>query len=578
MQNAVDRAGSPPKKLKLPQPKILIPIALLFGGVGAGLFFWQQSQNSAIEQTQITSPPAIKTVTALGRLQPTGEVIKLSAPTSTNGNRVDRLLVKEGDRVKAGQIIAVLDSQERLLAALAEAEQQVASARAKLAQVLAGAKSGEIGAQAAKSRQVQVELEKDRDSQVDEIARVLAQWDGERTEQAAKLQQIGVEVQNDRSSQIDEIARVQAQWNGDRIEQAAKLRQIRVELQNDRATQIDEITRVQAQWDGERTAQEATVSRLQASLANAKLEFDRYQQLQAEGAVSKSVRDSKQLSLETAQQQLAEAQATLNRINLTGKQQLKQAQTKLKRIESSGQQQIAAAQAALDRINLTGKQQLSQARTKLQRTNSSGQQQVAAAQAVLNRIDRTSQQQLSQARTKLQRTNASGQQQVAAAESTLAQIQEVRNVDVKAAQAEVNRTIANAKQARASWEQSIVKSPQAGEVLYIYTRPGEVVSSDGIVEIGQTANMEAIAEVYQSDVGKVRLGQKARVTSEAFEGELTGTVSQIGSQIRRQTIVNTDPSTNIDARVVEVHVKLDGPSSQKAAKSTNLQVQVAIDL
>jgi HlyD family secretion protein len=88
--------------------------------------------------------------------------------------------------------------------------------------------------------------------------------------------------------------------------------------------------------------------------------------------------------------------------------------------------------------------------------------------------------------------------------------------------------------------------------------------------------MEAIAEVYQSDVGKIRLGQKTTVSSSAIAGDLTGTVSQIGSQVRRQTIVNTDPSTNIDARIVEVHVILDRPSSQKAAKSTNLQVQVTI--
>jgi HlyD family secretion protein len=576
MHNAIDRGELPPRKLKL--PRRLLPIALLIGGAGMGFYFWQQSQQHlAIEQTQITSPPVIQTVTALGRLQPSGEVIKLSAPTSNNGSRVDRLLVKEGDRIRAGQIIAILDSYNRLQAALAEAEGQVASAKAKLAQVEAGAKSGEIGAQSAKSRQAQVELQKDRDSQTDEIARVQAQWDGEQTEQAAKLRQIRVEVQNDRATQIDEIARVEAQWNGERVEQEAKLRQIWVEMQNDRATQIDEIARVQAQWNGERTAQEANVSRLQASLENAKLEFDRYQKLHAEGAISTSVRDSKQLALDTAQQQLAEAQAALARINLTSQQQLSQAQTKLKRIESSGKQQLAAAQAALARINLTAKQQLNQARTKLKRIESSGKQQLAAAQAVLNRIDRTSQEQLSQARTKLQRTNASGQQQVAAAESTLAQIREVRDVDVKAAQVEVDRTLAKAKEARANWEASTVRAPEAGEVLYIHTRSGEVVSSDGIVEIGQTANMEAIAEVYQTDVSKVRLGQKVRVTSEAFEGELMGTVSQVGSQVRKQTIVNTDPSTNIDARVVEVRVKLDGSSSQKAAKYTNLQVEVAIE-
>jgi HlyD family secretion protein len=415
------------------------------------------------------------------------------------------LLVKEGDRVKVGQIIAILDSHDRLQAALEEASQQVTAARAKLAQIKAGAKSGEIGAQSAKSRQAQVEL------------------------------------QQDRATQTDEITRVQAQWNGDRIEQTAKLQQVRVELQNDRASQTDEITRVKAQWEGDRATQMATVRRLQAALQNAKSEFARNQQLQLEGAISKSVLDTKQLTVDTAQQQLAEAKATLDRIDRTSWQQLRQAQTKLQRINLSGQQQQAAAQAVLDRINLTGKQQLNQAQTKLQRTNSSGAQQVASAQA------------------------------------TLAQVREIRPVDINAAQAEVDRTIANAKQAKASLEQSSVKAPQAGEVLYVHTRAGEVVSSDGIVEIGQTEQMEAIAEVYQSDVGKVRLGQKVKISSSAISGELTGTVAQIGTQVRRQTIVNTDPSTNIDARIVEVHVTLDRASSQKAAKSTNLQVRVAIE-
>ena len=405
----------------------------------------------------------------------------------------------------ATAIIAILDSRDRLQAAWEEADRQVASARAKLAQTKAGAKSGEIGATAAKFQQTQVELLKDR------------------------------------ATQTDEVSRVQAQWSGERLEQEAKLRQVRVELQNDRASQTDEITRVQAQWNGDRAAQSATLKRLQASLQNAKSEFERNRQLQADGAISKSILDSKQLAVDTAQQQLAEAQATLNRINRTSRQQLNQAQTKLNRINASGQQQIAAGQAVLNRINLTGKQQLSQAQTKLQRTNSSGQQQVASAQA------------------------------------TLAQVSEVRPVDVQAAQAEVDRTIANAKQAKASLEQASVKAPQAGEVLYIHTRAGEVVSSDGIIEIGQTEQMEAISEVYQSDVGKVRMGQKVKVSSEAISGDLRGTVSQIGAQVRRQTIVNTDPSTNIDARIVEVHVTLDRASSQKAAKSTNLQVRVAIE-
>ncbi|MEY3305552.1 MAG: hypothetical protein RLZZ139_3925, partial [Cyanobacteriota bacterium] len=83
---------------------------VVFGGVGYGV--WRsQASPSAVSQTVI-APVKSNTVTALGRLEPQGEVIKLSA-NSTNSNRLEKLLVKEGDRVQVGQVIAILDSRDR---------------------------------------------------------------------------------------------------------------------------------------------------------------------------------------------------------------------------------------------------------------------------------------------------------------------------------------------------------------------------------------------------------------------------------------------------------------------------------
>jgi HlyD family secretion protein len=68
-----------------------------------------------------------------------------------------------------------------------------------------------------------------------------------------------------------------------------------------------------------------------------------------------------------------------------------------------------------------------------------------------------------------------------------------------------------------------------------------------------------------------------RVTSDSIPGQLHGTVDWIDSQVRRQQVINTDPTSNTDARIVEVHVALDQASSQKAAKLTNLQVTAVIE-
>jgi len=48
--------------------------------------------------------------------------------------------------------------------------------------------------------------------------------------------------------------------------------------------------------------------------------------------------------------------------------------------------------------------------------------------------------------------------------------------------------------------------------------------------------------------------------------------------VQRQEIINTDPAANIDARTVEVRVRLDEESSQKVEGLTNLSVKVAIAL
>lgn len=99
-----------------------------------------------------------------------------------------------------------------------------------------------------------------------------------------------------------------------------------------------------------------------------------------------------------------------------------------------------------------------------------------------------------------------------------------------------------------------------------------------IVALGQTDQMYAVVEVYQSDIKKVRPGQDVRVSSDSLGNELEGRVDWIGMQVKRQNLINADPSSNIDARVVEVHVQLNKLSSQNASSLTNLQVKAVIEL
>lgn len=147
---------------------VLIGSAIALAFTGFGIFsysiFRPNSQPSSA-QTAAPQAEAIDAISALGRLEPEGGVIKVSAPSGSiasgvGGSRIERVLVKEGAKVKANQPLAVLDSYQTLLASAMQAEAQVKEAEARLAQVQVGAKQGDINAQRATVLRAQAELPK----------------------------------------------------------------------------------------------------------------------------------------------------------------------------------------------------------------------------------------------------------------------------------------------------------------------------------------------------------------------------------------------------------------------------------
>ena len=189
----------------------------------------------------------------------------------------------------------------------------------------------------------------------------------------------------------------------------------------------------------------------------------------------------------------------------------------------------------------------------------------------------TAQRQLQEAEAALSRTQAIVQQQIRQARANLDRLAEVRPVDVSAAQTQVQAALAGVARAEADLAQTQVKSPRSGQILEIYTQPGETIGPQGIAILGQTQQMIAVAEVYQNDIAKIQPGQRATLTSSALATPLTGTVKRVGLQVGQQRVIDEDPAANLDARVVEVYLQLDAGSSQRVAGLTNLQVTVTIE-
>jgi multidrug efflux pump subunit AcrA (membrane-fusion protein) len=126
--------------------------------------------------------------------------------------------------------------------------------------------------------------------------------------------------------------------------------------------------------------------------------------------------------------------------------------------------------------------------------------------------------------------------------------------------------------AQADLDSATVHAPITGRVLIIHTHAGERIGSAGVLDLGNTAQMEVVAEVYETDIAAVRVGQPATVTAAALPAPLAGKVERIGLTIGKLSVFAVDPAADTDARVVEVHIRLD--DGERAAALTNLQVDV----
>jgi len=171
------------------------------------------------------------------------------------------------------------------------------------------------------------------------------------------------------------------------------------------------------------------------------------------------------------------------------------------------------------------------------------------------------------------------EEQLHKAKLILDSVAEIRPVDIDVAQAELDIAAARLKMAQVGLENASIKSPKDGRILKVNVWPGEQLPHDskGVLELGQTGQMFVVAEVYESDIGRIRMGQHATVRSPSLPVELTGEVSEIGWQIRKKDVMNTDPIAEVDARVVEVKICLSPESSRLVEGLTNLQVNVVFD-
>ena len=121
---------------------------------------------------------------------------------------------------------------------------------------------------------------------------------------------------------------------------------------------------------------------------------------------------------------------------------------------------------------------------------------------------------------------------------------------------------------------SKLRSPIDGYILSINTRAGERSNSEGILEIGASQKMQALIEVYESDIDRVFLDQNVELISEngGFDETLIGKVIRINPQVKQRKVLSTDPTGDADARIIKVLVGLDDKSISRVRSFAGMKV------
>ncbi|MFO0864545.1 MAG: biotin/lipoyl-binding protein [Gemmataceae bacterium] len=343
------------------QKRWLAKLAVMIAVVGAiGFYISRPAESSTSNLTPTKPSHAPVRIHALGRLEPSGRMRVVAAPSGNEGASVRKLMVAEGDDVSPGQILAILDNHPRREAALAEAESRVLLAQAKLAQVRAGAKAGDIA------------------------------------------------------------------------------------------------------------AQRAVVSIAKRQVEEARRQYERGNNLLGRNAIAP--------------------------------------------------EEIEKLRWSHDKAQIEFKQ----------------------------------------------------------AEHVLSSIAEVRDTDVKSAEQEVAVAKAVAARAAADVDAATVRTPSAGRILALLTREGERITDQGLLKLGDVGSMHAVAEVFEADVRKVRLGGAAEVFLESTGERFPARVVEVGHAVARKAVLTNDPVSDTDARIVEVRVQLTTADSASLARLSHARVEVSI--
>lgn len=560
-----------------------------------GFLWWRKTKTATPAKFAIVQRETLTVaVKEVGTIEP---FVKVDVKSKVAG-RVMALYVQEGDFVRKGQIVAIIDPTElerqvnQVKAELAAAEARwrqalvtlqtqedllkqqweqaqadLIAAQANLEKLMAGARPEEIEAYEANVKKAKAQLEAvqrelERQKQLYE-SRVIAYQQAE-----AELKIAESNLQKLLSgARPEEVSAAEA----DLKRAQAALEEAKQNLERQRQIFEQGLLRKQA---------EADLKAAKANLENAKANLERKQSLYEKGFVAKQEVDSAETAYQSALAQFQRAQAALEQIKLDEQQSLtaakaryeaalqevKAAQERLNLLIKSRPEDIAAAQAQVERAKAMLK---SAAASEVQTLDTVQARYQAALQDYLAALA-----QLKVVKTPRPEDLKAAEAQVRRAEVALkaagVRLREKKSLaeEVKAAWAQVQRLREHLANLQTQLRDTVITAPISGVVIRKSVEIGELVAS-AISGFAQGTELVTIADLSQLvvrvrlnevDVARVYVGQPAEIRIDAVpEKVFKGTVSKIAPAALDKLLARSvNPAVNqSEAAWFDVEIKLN---------------------
>jgi RND family efflux transporter MFP subunit len=134
-------------------------------------------------------------------------------------------------------------------------------------------------------------------------------------------------------------------------------------------------------------------------------------------------------------------------------------------------------------------------------------------------------------------------------------------------------------QARVILDYATIRAPFRGTLLHKFKEVGEGVMTtalpDPLFRIADLSHLKVTAEVPESEIGAVEVGQQAAVTADAYPSEsFPATVSRVGLAVGRRRVRSDDPRERRDEKVVEVELVLHADARLRSGMTVDVAVRV----